>query len=1341
MTGLLLLVVLVAAVRARRLPVGLPGPVLLFCGCVLLALAGCGDRKAFLEVIQLVGITGGAVFAFQSALTIESGRRMMAAMTGGWVASVAIAAAQYLSGKAPADVGGLLGGRALFGVAIAATAPLVFTVLAAVGPRLGRVLPAVAFLAACLVTLYQPAFVLLVVGATAWAALCAGRAVRAGLLGAVILAVLLVATGRTPRPNLLYMAQSVATRDMSGVARRWTLELRAGMAAVRDRPWFGFGPGRYQAVVSSAEYRRFLPPTAENRVEPGTQSGYLVLAVEYGLPAALLLALALLAGASTAGTLSPNPCREGPLALPGPIPSSSCDCAAQSQEERAFADSPGGQLAMSVHGARAAGESANDGMGECDVGVLTSGSHATARRALALTAVLLGLGLLATPLLVQGVGMLVAAVLGACGAVSCGLRTAGGAGREPLWRRAWVQAVVLVGIAIVALSVGGRMRAQVAQVASPAPKLAAGELVVLHARDAAIVPPPFTVIGAPGAVVGFCLAIPGTDKLPPGIAEGPVYEVTLPRAGRYRVWVRAWWQDGCANSCAIAADDGAPAMIGNDATYRVWHWIDGPILDLAAGTHHLRLLPRESGVRVDQLALATDLEYQPVGGLQPSGAAVTSVKAEERQPVSEPGQKSVAKPGATREPRFECPPAWTSEGRLGGPPFCVGVGGAYQVGPEGFMVRLGIPCRRLRENELLDLDTLRQVNLVWISGPQGDTVALGRVLQTLAEEGGTVILEKPEGAGLFGAELLGPLQMAQQPVGHGVEIRAEGSPLLQRLPTSAVLPRDIWCTRLSGPVSGEGYATHGQLRGWGRAVGPALVKKQIGKGTLYFLCAPLGFVSMWRGTWFDPVADDILRDALGDRCERLFESLAWSPAASEANRFDDDFMRVAGELGAWHVEDGSVTLTGDRPPAAALAFALRAEGRAVVRCDRPVSNVRVSAAILADASQGGVWLSAAATRRLNLVYDGAAGLLRLYAQDGQSEKILGEATAAPPPNPGWRRVSLMRRGDAWEAWLDGQRLFTAPAAGDTAQASFGLVNRAGTTHFDDVHVRSTQELLPGRDLCIGEEGSSRADLPYAAGVEPRTVYSPVWWLRPDPQQRHAVRLGMPTYAPAVFSLDDARLGVVPPDSEGPLVYLPEHQTPQRQIEVACPLWHDYTFGGRPVEWYATGSAWQQLPRWACDRKWTFLGVNTTTPSVLWHRQPRTAPYAVSVFVAAGAEDTQLPSHEAGRDLNLVLAGNGRDLAEGYTVRVGPAGAQGCELWQGATKLAANSAIGLPSGHALHHRWFWLKAVVEKDRLRFYYEDQFALDVKLTAPPPKGWLGFWTQNNAVCIARATISASE
>jgi hypothetical protein len=82
---------------------------------------------------------------------------------------------------------------------------------------------------------------------------------------------------------------------------------------------------------------------------------------------------------------------------------------------------------------------------------------------------------------------------------------------------------------------------------------------------------------------------------------------------------------------------------------------------------------------------------------------------------------------------------------------------------------------------------------------------------------------------------------------------------------------------------------------------------------------------------------------------------------------------------------------------------------------------------------------------------------------------------------------------------------------------------------------------------------------------------------------------------------------------------------------------------------------------------------------------------------------------------------------------------GSELWKGKTRLTAVPRFGLPKGHALHHRWFALQAIVERERIRFFYEGQFAFDVPLAEPPAAGYVGFWTQANTVRVARATVSA--
>lgn len=93
--------------------------------------------------------------------------------------------------------------------------------------------------------------------------------------------------------------------------------------------------------------------------------------------------------------------------------------------------------------------------------------------------------------------------------------------------------------------------------------------------------------------------------------EGPAsggakFEITMPKAGKVKVWVRAWWEGGCSNSVFIKAD-GQTAVDLSDNTYNAWHWVEGPAeLVLPAGKQTLWLLNREDGVKVDQILVVGD---------------------------------------------------------------------------------------------------------------------------------------------------------------------------------------------------------------------------------------------------------------------------------------------------------------------------------------------------------------------------------------------------------------------------------------------------------------------------------------------------------------------------------------------------------------------------------------------------------------------------------------------------------------------------------------------------------------------------------------------------------------
>jgi hypothetical protein len=57
---------------------------------------------------------------------------------------------------------------------------------------------------------------------------------------------------------------------------------------------------------------------------------------------------------------------------------------------------------------------------------------------------------------------------------------------------------------------------------------------------------------------------------------------------------------------------------------------------------------------------------------------------------------------------------------------------------------------------------------------------------------------------------------------------------------------------------------------------------------------------------------------------------------------------------------------------------------------------------------------------------------------------------------------------------------------------------------------------------------------------------------------------------------------------------------------------------------------------------------------------------------------------------------------------------------------------------MHHRWFELLVVVERQRIRFSFDGRRAFDARLAEPVPPGRVGFSTENNAVRVARAALS---
>lgn len=88
-------------------------------------------------------------------------------------------------------------------------------------------------------------------------------------------------------------------------------------------------------------------------------------------------------------------------------------------------------------------------------------------------------------------------------------------------------------------------------------------------------------------------------------------KVNLTKAGSYYVFARTFWENGCGNSIGLTVND-QERMLGEDGLYGKWHWVGSKTrVELKAGANTLILKNRETGVKIDQIFLCTDSEYEP----------------------------------------------------------------------------------------------------------------------------------------------------------------------------------------------------------------------------------------------------------------------------------------------------------------------------------------------------------------------------------------------------------------------------------------------------------------------------------------------------------------------------------------------------------------------------------------------------------------------------------------------------------------------------------------------------------------------------------------------------------
>lgn len=137
--------------------------------------------------------------------------------------------------------------------------------------------------------------------------------------------------------------------------------------------------------------------------------------------------------------------------------------------------------------------------------------------------------------------------------------------------------------------------------------------------------PPAGIKVISGASNEAYIEIPEGRGNPPAVMTGKaVITLNIPTENAYTIWCRVYWEGECSNSFNVQIDERPVFLLGEDATFKTWHWVRYPVTRTAApvvltkGSHTFTFLNREDGVRLDQILLSADKRFVPIE-LEPVG--------------------------------------------------------------------------------------------------------------------------------------------------------------------------------------------------------------------------------------------------------------------------------------------------------------------------------------------------------------------------------------------------------------------------------------------------------------------------------------------------------------------------------------------------------------------------------------------------------------------------------------------------------------------------------------------------------------------------------------------------
>lgn len=182
--------------------------------------------------------------------------------------------------------------------------------------------------------------------------------------------------------------------------------------------------------------------------------------------------------------------------------------------------------------------------------------------------------------------------------------------------------------------------------------------------------------------------------------------------------------------------------------------------------------------------------------------------------------------------------------------------------------------------------------------------------------------------------------------------------------------------------------------------------------------------------------------------------------------------------------------------------------------------------------------------------------------------------------------------------------------------------------------------------------------------------------------------------------------------------------------------YDYTFYRAPIDWYVSGGTWDMTNRWDCTPTWSWYGGWGDRVAAIWNKHSFGGDFVIDLFAACKRD---VGGYLHPRDINITVAGDGRDLASGYSFIFGGWNNTATRIMRGTQQVAETTKVLLPKNYEgeAHRKWFNLRVERTGNTISCYVDRELALRYQDPKPLPGRHIALWTCGNGVMIARATL----